>query len=112
MAIPHDATIQLELLRLLSLAPEGQMHCQHVYAALELRFPKLIHDEVAYAYDSSTSKFANLVQRARQHLVGPGWVHPPHLGGGRAIWTITAAGRKRLQFMDALADDIVSELSA
>lgn len=112
MAIPHDDVIQIELLRVLSTAPEGAMHCQGVYAALAPRFPSLIHDEVAYAFSNSMSKFANLVQRARQHLVDKGWVHPPHLGGGRATWTITAAGRKRLHLMDTLADEVLSELSA
>jgi restriction endonuclease Mrr len=112
MAIPHDDVIQLELLRVLSSAREGQMRCQDAYASLELRFPKLTHDEVAYSYRASTSEFSNRVQWARLHLVEQGWVHPPHLGGGRGNWAISDTGRARLQFMDSLADDIVSELSA
>lgn len=112
MAIPHDDVIQIELLRALSTAPAGQMRCQDVYACLEVRFSNLAHDDVAYAYANSASKFAMHVQWARQHLVDKGWVHPPHLGGGRATWTITAAGRKRLHLMDTLADEIMSELSA
>lgn len=112
LAIPHDDVIQIELLRVLSSAPTGRMRCQHVYASLELRFPKLTHDEVAYPYQASTSEFSNRVQWARQHLVEHGWVHPPHLGGGRGTWAISSAGRARLQFMNALADEIVSKLSA
>jgi len=85
MAQPNDEDVQTELLRLLSIAPEGRMHCRDVYLTLAAKFPRLTKHELEDPYRSSISHWANRVQFARLHLVEKGWVHRPATGGGRAI---------------------------
>ena len=96
MAIPHDDVIQLQLLELLSNAPDGTMHCNDVYTKLAELFPRLTADELFIPYRTSASKWANRVQWARQHLVQAGLLLRPHAGSGRGFWTISDKGRKAL----------------
>jgi hypothetical protein len=79
MALPNDENIQTELLRLLSTAPEGRMHCRDAYRILATEFPRLTKQELQDPYVSSLGHWANRVQFARLHLVEKGWVHRPPL---------------------------------
>lgn len=112
MTLPHDDTVQLELLRLLASANEGRMCCADVYGALEQRFGGLKRDETAFAYRASRSHFANRVQWARQHAIERGWLLPAQSIGERGVWAVSAAGRERLRFLGALAEEMMGELNA
>jgi len=112
MAQPNDEDVQTELLRLLSIAPEGRMHCRDVYLTLAAKFPRLTKHELEDPYRSSISHWANRVQFARLHLVEKGWVHRPATGGGRSYWTITPKGRKALADLEALGKSLLAELEA
>lgn len=110
MALPGDHEIQIELLDLLSTAPDGQMRTRDAYRVLAQRFPRLTRDETTIPYRNSVSHWANRVQFARLHLVQLGYILPPHSGGGRGIWTISAKGRKALTDRKSLADKLLAEL--
>jgi len=93
MSIPHDLDITIEMLRLLSKAPGGRMHCNDVYDSLARFFPQLSHDEKTIPYQNSKSKWANVVQFARLHCVLMGFIYRPDEGVSRGYWKITEAGR-------------------
>ena len=110
MALPHDEDIQTDLLRLLSIAPEGSMHCRDVYRKLAKNYSHLSHDELTLPYRNSLSHWANRVQFARLHLVKKGWVLPSATGGGRGYWTISPKGRKTLVDLEKLGKKLLAEL--
>lgn len=112
MALPHDEDIQADLLRLLSVAPEGRMHCRDVYKALARHYQSLTNDELTVPYRSSLSHWANRVQFARLHLVNKGWVLRPVMGGGRGYWTISSKGRKVLVGLEVVGNKLLAELDA
>ncbi len=109
MALPDDYRIQIELLDLLSTAPEGKMRTRDIYSALAQRFPQLTRDETEVPYRNSVSHWANRVQFARLHLVELGYILRPH-ARGRGVWAISAEGRKALTDKQALADKLLAEL--
>ncbi|MES2685018.1 MAG: winged helix-turn-helix domain-containing protein [Pseudomonadota bacterium] len=112
MSLPHDESVQNELLRLLSTAPNGRMHCNDVYAVLAKQFRQLTNDEVTVPYRNSVSHWANRVQFARQHLVEKGLLLHTSMGGGRGYWEISSEGRTALAESDALAKQLMAELDA
>ena len=96
MAIPHDDTIQREILELLDGAPDGRMHLREVYDRLARLHPELTADERYLKYQHSLSEWANRVQFARLHLVGRGFVFRAGAGPNpqRGFWIITDSGRE------------------
>jgi hypothetical protein len=112
MALPHDESIQIELLRLLADAPNGQMHCNDVYRTLAQSFPQLSPAECKDPYPPSLSHWANRVQWARHHLVEQGLILRPYAGGGRGYWAISAKGREALAVRHATAAKLLAELEA
>jgi len=112
MTLPHDEDIQTELLRLLSKAPKGRMHCQEVYVVLAKHFPKLTKDETTVPYKNSVSHWANRVQFARQHLVTKGWLLHTTMSGGRGYWAISEKGRNTVIQLQELGKTLLAELEA
>ena len=112
MALPHDESIQTELLRLLSTAENGRMHCQDVYVTLARQFPRLTKDEKTVPYRNSVSHWANRVQFARQHLVTKGWFLHSSMSGGRGYWAVSKKGRATIAELDALGKKLLAELEA
>lgn len=112
MALPSDESIQIELMQLLSSAPNGEMHCRDVYRALEKRFPALTWDEVSVPYRNSVSHFANRVQFAREHLVEKGWLLRPAAGSGRGIWKVSSKGRAEFAEFQAQGAALLDDLMA
>ena len=112
MALPDDQSLQIELLRLLSRAPDGRMHCNDVYQELAKLYPQLTREEREAPYRSSLSHFANRVQFARLHLVNKGYLLRPFSGGGRGHWAIAAAGRKAIATIEDLSVRLLAELES
>ena len=112
MALPHDESIQIQLLRLLAGATHGRMHCNDVYRILAKYFPMLTRAECEDPYQSSLSHWANRVQFARLHLVNRGLILRPYAGAGRGYWEISAKGREALADWDTTAAKVMAELEA
>ena len=110
MALPSDPDIQIQLLVLLSAAPNLQMRTRDIYGSLAQRFPQLTRDELNVPYRNSVSHWANRVQFARLHLVELGYILRPYSGSGRGIWKLSEKGRKALTDRRALADKLLAEL--
>lgn len=99
MSIPHDDDIKDQLLKLLSRAPDGTMHCQDVYDKLADVFPEVTQDEIDEPYRNSLSKWANRVQFARLHCVGKDYIlrARDENAQGWGYWTITEAGKRYVE---------------
>lgn len=94
MAIPHETEIKCQLLRLLSEAPKGTMHCSKVYDLLALLFPELTPEETDRRYQNSVSKWANAVQWARWRCVLEGLLERPRTRWDFGYWKVTESGRR------------------
>lgn len=112
MALPHDQTIQIELLELLAAQPEGKMHCNDVYKVLAKRFPKLTERELTEPYQTSQSHWANRVQFAVMHLKEQGLMLHHTMAGGIGIWGISEKGRKHIKKLEKACEDLLKDLGS
>lgn len=110
MSLPSSQSLQNAIVRLLRAQPAQRMHCSAVYTALAAVYPALSHDEVAYKYRNSISKFANEVQWARQRLCDTGLLIPPHLAG-RGYWQLSTGGSAMWPKAPISADDLLREIA-
>jgi hypothetical protein len=112
MSFPSERDIQTQLLRLLASAPGACLHCQDVYRRLAEKFPQLTDADLHKSYEKSgSSKWMNLVQRARQHLVEQHHIYSPNVGAGRGYWMLTEAGMVAAGTVE-LNEEIASRLLA
>lgn len=97
MAIPHESEIKHHLLRLLSEAPNGTMHCGKVYDVLAQSFPGLTPEETDRKYQNSVSKWANEVQWVREHCAMQELIERPQKRWDVGYWKLTQAGGEFVQ---------------
>jgi len=97
MAIPNDAIIQEELLRLLGSSPDHRLHASEAYKTLADLHPELTSAELTDPYRNSVSHWANRVQFARLHLVNRGLLYKAGAGPRprSGVWILTERGRER-----------------
>lgn len=93
MPFPKQSDVEIPLLQALVDAG-GSAEPQAVYPKIAAQFPDLTQEEQEIRLESTPAvrKWWNLVQWVRQHLVQAGEID----GSTRGIWTITEAGRRRL----------------
>lgn len=96
MAIPDDKVIQRELLLLIAAHADKRVLASDAYDPLARAHPELTLDERTKKYRNSTSKWANSVQWARQHLVDNGVLYRARTGPNpqHGYWILTPNGEK------------------
>src|SRR5438067_526892 len=101
MAYPKQTEVELPLLRVLEQLG-GEALPQHVYPKVASFFPNLTAEDQERRMESKPSahKWWNLVQWARQTLVGKGQID----GATPGVWKLTDFGRARLR----MARDVAS----
>ena len=120
MAIPHDDSIQRELLTLIASRPEKRILAAVAYEELAQLHPELTDEELTEKYRNSVSKWANRVQFARLHLVNRGLLFRAGTGPntGTGYWVVTPKGEERAKEFapidrgPTLEEQVAADLSA
>lgn len=96
MTIPTEQQIQIPLLEEIAKVC-GTARAKDLYLPVAAHFPQITEEDLRRKLPSGKEyEWRNKVQWARQQLVWKGELEP-HVRGRRGTWSITEAGRRRLE---------------